>query len=127
MTVTANRIPLEVDVWSEIESELATGFLYVTEVSFHYAVDLVESTLSVTQLEKGKSVQKRIRLNKDASERLIKRLAKRFNFQWENIFDFSVELRPNEIPIFKKSFYPFVDDTATLDTFKSRMNPTTID
>lgn len=123
MKFKASQLPLEVDVWNEIEADLKTGLKDVLYLRFNHTVDLGCGRVVIKHSENNEVVSKRFEIDNVVSERLVFRLAKRFNFSWHQIYSLTIKLEPGEIPIFNASFYPYVNESSTLNTTKSRMNP----
>jgi len=127
MCLNVNNIPLEVDVWNEIEDELRTGLRDVLNLRLEYSAEKRGTTVEINHPANDRISTKRIELNQEDSESLLIRLSDRFNFQWTNIAELSFKLDPGEIPLFTMRFYPRVNDASTLDNTKSRRDPITID
>lgn len=123
----ANLIPLEVDVWEEIERVIKTGFTDVYRVEFRYSVDVKVAVIVISCRKNGKPYSEVFTLDDSNSETLVTNLCKRFNIQWVNLKCLDFTLKPGVLPIFTVMLYPFVNDESTLNTTKSRMNPKTID
>ena len=127
MMLEASKIPLEVDVWNEIESELRTGIEDVLDLSFDYSVEKECGSIKIRHPKNSRIATKHITLDKKEVEDLIIQLSTRFNFDWTNIAELTFELKPGEVPIFTTRIYPRVSDESTLDKTKIRMNSITID
>lgn len=123
----ARLIPLEVDVWSFIESQLNTGLVDVLDLRFDYSADKVTATLKIRHPHQSRISTRIIDLDKEQAENLVMELSSKFNFQWYNIAELSFELKPGEIPMFNTKIYPVVSDASVLDKKKFRTNSITID
>lgn len=127
MKFEASQVPLEVDVWNEIEKELVTGLVDVLDLRFHYSVRNRIARLKIRHPKDSRIETKHIELEQEDAEKLVIRLAERFNFSWGNINELSFELEPGVVPHFNLIVYPYVSDESTLDKTKNRMDSITID
>ncbi len=121
------KIPLEIDVWNVIESEMNTGLVDVLDLRFEYSVEKRKGTLRIRHPHQSRISTKLIELDKVQAEDLIMALSSKFNFQWYNIAEMSFELNPGEVPIFNTKIYPVVNDASALDKKKYRSSSITID
>lgn len=122
---SAENVALEVDVWEVLEDFLDTGIVDVLRVSF-----VLEEGLATVEIKHPKDSRintKVIKLDLDETFRIVSLLGSRFKFGWVNLSRLTFELNPGEVPAFQVRYCPFVDDPATLNKTKSRMNPMTVD
>ena len=127
--ISSENLAFEVDVWNVVENELNTGLLDVLDMSFNYKAGDSGAKITIRHPKGSRIETKRIELDREATDNLVIKLAKRFNFnfQWFNVAGISFWLIPGDLPLFNVDFYPCVTDPSTLDGKKSRMNMLTID
>lgn len=123
----AGKIPLEVDVWKEIEGYLKTGFKDILRLRYDYSADKQSTTIHISHPKDDKIVKEKIELGAAESDELVMLLCKRFNIPSHNLYGLFFTLNATEVPTFSIRLWPYVDDESTLDKSKSRFEPLTID